>query len=58
MTECVILMRMDSGRVQFVFDQNEVDICVFKDRDEAQEYVDKNRLLQSIPYQIVELDEI
>jgi hypothetical protein len=55
--ECVILFRLNSGRVDFVSSGHE--ISVFKNLDEAVEYVEKHsRLLQTIPYQIVELDEL
>lgn len=56
MTECVILLRGPNGKITFIGEGDE--IAVFADRYEAIALALKHHLLQSFPYQIVELDEL
>jgi hypothetical protein len=57
--ECVILYRTHSGHIDFIrADGNELDISVFLNHDDAVAYAEQNSLLQAVPYQIVELDEL
>ena len=61
MSECVILYRVNGGRVEFVFDgEQDGEIAVFANPDAAIEYAMKNDLFQSgqADYQIVELSEL
>jgi hypothetical protein len=58
--DCVILYRVNSGRIEFVYDaENEMEIAVF-DRDRAEAYCRDNALFQSgqASYQIVEYVEL
>jgi hypothetical protein len=58
-SECVILIRMGSGKVSFVSDSEDTSrIHVFADRDAAIEESLAHPLLQVCPHQIVELDEL
>lgn len=57
--ECVILIRYNSGRIDYIAEDKASDcpeIAVFQNPNAAVEYAHKSRLLQTIPYQIVELD--
>lgn len=60
--DCVILYRVNGGRVEFVSDAktDTENIAVFQHMDDAIAYVDANALFQSgmADYQIVELDEL
>jgi hypothetical protein len=55
--ECVILFRYRRGNVDFIHeDEHEDRIAVFKNQDDAIACARENRLLQALPYRIVELD--
>lgn len=55
--ECVILIRMDSGKVLSMVDDPEDGLKTFKSLDDAVAYIE-NHPLNRLPYQIVELDEL
>lgn len=58
--DCVILYRTHGGRVDFISEEEDgnINVVVFPDVDTAIDFTDHNRLLQAVPYQIVELDEL
>lgn len=58
--ETVILYRTHSGKVDFIREASgdESDIAVFQNIEAAIEYAEHNALLEAVPYQIVELNEL
>ena len=54
--ECIVLIRMQNGAVVALMDGDYV--AVFPDMDDAIKICDNHFLTQSLPYQIVELDEL
>lgn len=58
--ESVILYRTHGGNVDFIREASgdNSEICVFRNIEAAIEYAGHNALLQAVPYQIVELDEL
>ncbi len=56
MTECVILVRLNSGKVIAISEEDR--LAVFKNMDEAVALADEHSLCLAMPYQIVELDEL
>lgn len=55
--ECIIIYRSGNGKVGAITDAG-VNICVFINYDEAQDFANYSKFLQSVSYQIVKLSEI
>jgi hypothetical protein len=60
MTECVILYRVNGGRIKIVYDDDLVEVEVFPHMDAAIAWCDDSKLFANgqADYQIVELDEL
>ena len=61
MSECVILYRVNGGRIEFVYNaDSEQDIAVYPSHAAANRYARDNALFQSgqATYQIVECKEL
>jgi hypothetical protein len=57
--ECVILYRpSERARIAFVWSEDGMGIANFTNRDAAIAYADKNKMFATVPYQIVECDEL
>lgn len=56
MMECVILVRLNSGKVVAIMEDER--LAVFRNTGEAVALADGHPLCKAMPYQIVELDEL
>ncbi len=56
MVECAILVRLNSGRVVAISEDE--NLAIFRNMDEAVALTDNHPLCKAMPYQIVELDEL
>lgn len=56
MLDCVILFRVGKT-VRIICDDKE-DVAIFSSLPNAQGFAEKHPVLQKVPYQIVELDEL
>lgn len=55
--ECIILVRLNSGRVVAIAEEDD-SLSVFPNYEDALELTDSHILCKRMPYQIVELDEL
>ena len=56
--ECVILFRYHSGKIYIILNDASSNPAIFANMDEAVEFAQSSKFLQSVLYQIVELDEL